>query len=264
MSATLMIIALCILVGVVLTRVIAPRIAKGTEMLERLAAKDLTAYVPVTGTDEIGRLGEALNTMCRNPSHGASGGRSRRRYSLRRDHRNQRALRSDRRQRACTIQQDQPDRRRRAGNDRNHRRNQPQRRKRRRRQPRLGRNRRPGRRRDAGRGNHHGKDRRRHRLRLRENDLPRRTAPRKSARSSTSSRRSASKPTCWPSMPPSKPRAPANMAADSPSSPAKCAAWPNAPRAPPKKSPAPFAASRTKPAEPSRSCRRAAPPSKAA
>jgi methyl-accepting chemotaxis protein len=61
MSATLMIIALCILVGVVLTRVIAPRIAKGTEMLERLAAKDLTAYVPVTGTDEIGRLGGAMN-----------------------------------------------------------------------------------------------------------------------------------------------------------------------------------------------------------
>jgi methyl-accepting chemotaxis protein len=61
MIATLTIIALCILVGVVLTRVIAPRVARGTEMLERLAAKDLTAHVAVTGTDEIGRLGAAMN-----------------------------------------------------------------------------------------------------------------------------------------------------------------------------------------------------------
>jgi methyl-accepting chemotaxis protein len=59
--ATLLIVALCILIGTVLTRVIAPRIVKGTEMLERLAAKDLTAYVQVTGTDEIGRLGGAMN-----------------------------------------------------------------------------------------------------------------------------------------------------------------------------------------------------------
>jgi methyl-accepting chemotaxis protein len=59
--ATLLIITLCILVGAVLTQVIAPRIARGTAMLERLAAKDLTAYVAVTGTDEIGRLGGALN-----------------------------------------------------------------------------------------------------------------------------------------------------------------------------------------------------------
>ena len=59
--ATALIIALCVLVGIVLTRVIAPRIAKGTAMLERLAAKDLTAYVQVTGEDEIGRLGGALN-----------------------------------------------------------------------------------------------------------------------------------------------------------------------------------------------------------
>ncbi len=59
--ATVLIVALCILVGTVLNRVIAPRIAHGTAMLERLAAKDLTAYVPVTGTDEIGRLGGAMN-----------------------------------------------------------------------------------------------------------------------------------------------------------------------------------------------------------
>ncbi len=61
MIATLAIIALCVLVGIVLTRLIAPRIARGTEMLERLASKDLTAYVAVTGTDEIGRLGAAMN-----------------------------------------------------------------------------------------------------------------------------------------------------------------------------------------------------------
>jgi methyl-accepting chemotaxis protein len=59
--ATLIIIALCIVVGALLTRVIAPRIARGTEMLERLAAKDLTAHVQVTGTDEVGRLGGAMN-----------------------------------------------------------------------------------------------------------------------------------------------------------------------------------------------------------
>jgi methyl-accepting chemotaxis protein len=59
--ATLLIVALCILVGAALTRLIAPRIARGTVMLERLAAKDLTAHVDVTGSDEIGRLGGAMN-----------------------------------------------------------------------------------------------------------------------------------------------------------------------------------------------------------
>jgi methyl-accepting chemotaxis protein len=59
--STLLIVALCVLVGIVLTNVIAPRIARGTATLEQLAAKDLTAYVPVTGNDEIGRLGLALN-----------------------------------------------------------------------------------------------------------------------------------------------------------------------------------------------------------
>ena len=60
--ATALIVGLCILVGATLTRVIAPRIARATAALEKLAAKDLTAHVNVTGSDEIGRLDQALNT----------------------------------------------------------------------------------------------------------------------------------------------------------------------------------------------------------
>jgi methyl-accepting chemotaxis protein len=58
---TLLIVLLCALTGVALTRVTAPRIQLGTEALERLADKDLTVFVPITGSDEIGRLGDALN-----------------------------------------------------------------------------------------------------------------------------------------------------------------------------------------------------------
>src|ERR1035437_10003653 len=61
-GVTLLIVLLCGLTGAVLTREIAPRIARATVALERLAAKDMTAHVRVTGTDEIGRLGTALNT----------------------------------------------------------------------------------------------------------------------------------------------------------------------------------------------------------
>jgi methyl-accepting chemotaxis protein len=60
--ATTLIVALCVLVGATLTRLIAPRIGRATAALEKLAVKDLTAYVNVTGTDEIGRLDEAFNT----------------------------------------------------------------------------------------------------------------------------------------------------------------------------------------------------------
>jgi methyl-accepting chemotaxis protein len=60
--ATVLIVGMCILVGASLTRVIAPRIGRATAALERLAAKDLTAFVNVTGTDEIGRLDHAFNT----------------------------------------------------------------------------------------------------------------------------------------------------------------------------------------------------------
>jgi len=60
-GATLLIVLLCALTGAILTREIAPRIARGTAALERVAAKDLTVNVRVSGTDEIGRLGDAIN-----------------------------------------------------------------------------------------------------------------------------------------------------------------------------------------------------------
>lgn len=59
--ATLLTIGLCVLVGFVLTRLIAPRIGRCTAALKELASKDLTAHVVVRGTDEIGQLGDALN-----------------------------------------------------------------------------------------------------------------------------------------------------------------------------------------------------------
>ena len=61
LSVTLLLLALCGLVGMGLTRVTAPRIAHATELAQRLAQKDLTAHVDVTGTDEIGQMGTALN-----------------------------------------------------------------------------------------------------------------------------------------------------------------------------------------------------------
>ena len=62
LGVTLLIMVLCALTGGLLTREIAPRIGRATAALERLAAKDMTASVRVSGTDEIGRLGLALNT----------------------------------------------------------------------------------------------------------------------------------------------------------------------------------------------------------
>jgi methyl-accepting chemotaxis protein len=61
-GVTLLIFLLCALTGGMLTREIAPRVGHATAALERLAAKDMTANVRVTGTDEIGRMGLALNT----------------------------------------------------------------------------------------------------------------------------------------------------------------------------------------------------------
>ena len=62
LAVTLLIVALCALVGMGLTRLIAPRILRATAALEKLASKDLTAALRVSASDEIGRLGDALNT----------------------------------------------------------------------------------------------------------------------------------------------------------------------------------------------------------
>ena len=58
----------------------------------------------------------------------------------------------------------------------------------------------------------------------------------RSARSSASSTRSPSRPTCWRSTPASKRPAPAKPARASPSSPRKCAHWPSARPMPPRRS----------------------------
>ncbi len=58
---TIFIVGLSGLIGIGLTRVIAPRIGRAMGALRQLAAKDLSAHLNVSGTDEIGQLGEALN-----------------------------------------------------------------------------------------------------------------------------------------------------------------------------------------------------------
>jgi methyl-accepting chemotaxis protein len=59
---TLMIVLLCAMTGKILTSEIAPRLARLMTVVEAMAAKDLTQRAVVTGSDEIGRLGDALNT----------------------------------------------------------------------------------------------------------------------------------------------------------------------------------------------------------
>ena len=61
-GVTVLIILLCALIGVVLTREVAPRLGRLRNAVEAMADKDLTIHVRVTGTDEIGQLGEALNS----------------------------------------------------------------------------------------------------------------------------------------------------------------------------------------------------------
>ena len=58
----LIIVLLCSGTGMFLTREIAPRIGRLKNAVEAMADKDLTTQVRVTGTDELGRLGEAFNT----------------------------------------------------------------------------------------------------------------------------------------------------------------------------------------------------------
>ncbi|MGH9561758.1 MAG: HAMP domain-containing methyl-accepting chemotaxis protein, partial [Terracidiphilus sp.] len=60
-AVTLLIVALCALTGIGLTRVKAPRIGHVKALAQCIAQKDLTANVVVSGTDEIGGLGAALN-----------------------------------------------------------------------------------------------------------------------------------------------------------------------------------------------------------
>lgn len=56
---------LSLFVGFMLTRFIAPPLKAATEALEKIAAKDLTVRVEEVGSDEIGRLTSALNTLVR-------------------------------------------------------------------------------------------------------------------------------------------------------------------------------------------------------
>jgi methyl-accepting chemotaxis protein len=60
-GVTLLIVLLCAITGMKLTREIAPRLGRLRNALEAMAEKDLTASVRVTGTDEIGQLGDAFN-----------------------------------------------------------------------------------------------------------------------------------------------------------------------------------------------------------
>ncbi|MGA2886584.1 MAG: methyl-accepting chemotaxis protein [Terracidiphilus sp.] len=59
---TLLIVTLCGLTGILLTREVAPRLVRLKAAVEAMAAKDMTANVKVTGTDDIGLLGAAFNT----------------------------------------------------------------------------------------------------------------------------------------------------------------------------------------------------------
>jgi len=61
-ALTLLIALLCAVTGKILTREIAPRLDHLKVAVEAMAAKDMTAHIRVTGTDEIGRLGEAINS----------------------------------------------------------------------------------------------------------------------------------------------------------------------------------------------------------
>ncbi len=60
-GVTLFIVFSCVVIGMSLTRVTAPRIEHVKELAQQIAEKNLTASVVITGTDEIGQLGTALN-----------------------------------------------------------------------------------------------------------------------------------------------------------------------------------------------------------
>jgi methyl-accepting chemotaxis protein len=52
---------LCIVIGMVLTRLIAPPLIEATQALERVAGQDLTVHLNAQGEDEVGRLETAIN-----------------------------------------------------------------------------------------------------------------------------------------------------------------------------------------------------------
>jgi methyl-accepting chemotaxis protein len=54
-------VALCAVIGIVLTRLVVPSLLAAIAVLEKMAAKDLTGEVESVGNDEIGRLSTAIN-----------------------------------------------------------------------------------------------------------------------------------------------------------------------------------------------------------
>jgi methyl-accepting chemotaxis protein len=60
-SIASVVLLLCVMTGWGLTRMIAPPLSAVTKALEQLAERDLTVSVDVSGEDEVGRLGTALN-----------------------------------------------------------------------------------------------------------------------------------------------------------------------------------------------------------
>ena len=61
MLMTLAIVVIAVLIGAQLNRFITPRVRRVMAMAQQLAAKDLTVQVRVTASDELGRMGDALN-----------------------------------------------------------------------------------------------------------------------------------------------------------------------------------------------------------
>ncbi len=61
LGVTLLIALLCALTGRLLTREIVPRLARVKAIVDRLASKDMTAFIHATETDEIGQLADALD-----------------------------------------------------------------------------------------------------------------------------------------------------------------------------------------------------------
>jgi methyl-accepting chemotaxis protein len=60
--ACVLVLGVCVIATMLLTSLISTRILKSVAAVERLAAKDMTVSMEVTGTDETGRLEEAIST----------------------------------------------------------------------------------------------------------------------------------------------------------------------------------------------------------